>query len=133
MLIKLLKYIRDAQLVWDVMGSVYNRRIYTAITELYQHIAREIETAGKASILDAGAGSGFMSFLLAARNPAATVTGIDYSPMQVRAAERLRRGGESPIAVSAGAMSWISGSTTKSSMQPSASDRSNTGRMVPEA
>jgi ubiquinone/menaquinone biosynthesis C-methylase UbiE len=91
MLIKLLKYIRDARLVWDVMGSVYNRRIYTAITELYHHIAREIETTDQASILDAGAGRGYISFLLAARNPKATVTGIDYSPMQVRAAERLCR------------------------------------------
>jgi ubiquinone/menaquinone biosynthesis C-methylase UbiE len=89
--VRILKYFRDARLVWDVMGSVYNRRIYGAVAELYTHIAGELDTAGRSSyILDAGAGSGFISLLLAARNPRAIIAGIDYSSSQVRAAESLR-------------------------------------------
>jgi len=91
MLIRTLKYIRDARLVWDVMGQVYNRRIFGAIAELYDHIAREIKTANPAKILDVGAGRGYISLLLAAQNPRTTIMGIDYSPMQVRAADGLRR------------------------------------------
>ena len=91
MLIRLLKYIRDARLVWDVMGQVYNRRIYDAIAELYDHIAREMAPANPAGILDVGAGRGYVSLLLADQNPRAAVLGIDYSPMQVRAAEGLRQ------------------------------------------
>jgi ubiquinone/menaquinone biosynthesis C-methylase UbiE len=90
-LIRLLKYIRDSRLVWDLMGSVYNRRIYDAIAELYDHIVRELTPTGQSRILDAGAGRGYISFLLATGNSEATISGIDYSPMQVRAAEKLRR------------------------------------------
>jgi ubiquinone/menaquinone biosynthesis C-methylase UbiE len=91
MLIKLLKYFRDARFIWDIFGSVYNRRIYGAIAELYDHIAEEMETTSPARILDIGSGRGYISLLLAARNPQATIQGIDYSPMQVRAAEALRK------------------------------------------
>jgi ubiquinone/menaquinone biosynthesis C-methylase UbiE len=91
MLIRLLKYFCDARLVWDVMGQIYNRRIYDAIAELYDHIAREMRTTSEARILDVGAGRGYMSLLLAAQNPRATILGIDYSPMQVRAADGLKR------------------------------------------
>jgi ubiquinone/menaquinone biosynthesis C-methylase UbiE len=89
MLIRLLKYFRDARLVWDVMGQVYNRRIYGAIAELYDHIAGEMQTTGGTKILDVGSGRGYISLLLAARNPQAEITGIDFSPMQVRAARKL--------------------------------------------
>ena len=91
MLVRLLTYFRDARWVWDMTGSVYNRRIYGAIAELYEHIAREMRRAGPTSILDVGTGRGYVSLLLAEQNPAATIIGIDYSPMQVRAAEALRR------------------------------------------
>ncbi len=90
-MIKLLTWVRDSRLVWDVMGSVYNRRIYDAIAELYDHIARELPSTGQAHILDAGAGRGYISLLLAAKNPRAMITGIDYSPMQVREAEKHRQ------------------------------------------
>ncbi len=90
MLIAFLKKIRDARLVWDVMGSVYNRRIYGAIAELYVHIARELLTTGPVKILDIGSGRGYISLLLAAQSPEATITGIDFSPMQVRSADDLR-------------------------------------------
>lgn len=91
MLTLLLKYIRDARLVWDVMGPVYNRRIYDAIAELYEHIVRELEPAVEAMILDVGTGRGYLSLTLAAQNPQLSIIGIDYSPMQIRAAEKLRR------------------------------------------
>jgi ubiquinone/menaquinone biosynthesis C-methylase UbiE len=91
MLVSLLTWVRDARLVWDVMGSVYNRHIYDAIADLYEHIAREMQAASPSSILDVGAGRGYVSLLLADRNPRATVEGIDFSPMQVRSAYRLGR------------------------------------------
>lgn len=91
MLIRFITRIRDARIVWDVMGQVYNRRIYGAIAELYDHVAGELQTEGPAKILDVGSGRGYISLLLAARNPEASVSGIDYSPMQVRSAERLRQ------------------------------------------
>lgn len=89
-MIKLLKSIRDSRLVWDVMGSIYNKRIYVAITELYDHIVQNPDIAGQQRIIDVGMGRGYVSLLLAAQNPRAMITGIDYSPMQVRAAEKLR-------------------------------------------
>jgi ubiquinone/menaquinone biosynthesis C-methylase UbiE len=46
---------------------------------------------GNARILDVGSGRGYITLLLAARRPAATLTGVDFSVMQVRAAERLRK------------------------------------------
>lgn len=91
MLIRMLRYFRDARLVWDVMGQVYNRRIYAAIAELYDDIAREMRTTSEVRILDVGAGRGYMSLLLAAQNPRSNILGIDYSPMQVRAANGLRQ------------------------------------------
>lgn len=87
----LLTRLRDSRLVWDVMGSLYNQRIYGAISELYNHIARWATPAGQVRILDAGAGRGYMSLQLAAWNPRAMITGIDYSFMQVRHAEKLRQ------------------------------------------
>jgi 2-polyprenyl-3-methyl-5-hydroxy-6-metoxy-1,4-benzoquinol methylase len=122
----LLKYIRDARLVWDIMGPVYNRRIYDAIAELYDHIVLELEPVVEAMILDAGTGRGYLSLMLAAQNPQSFIIGIDYSPMQIRAAGK----DKSPTAPSSGTMSWTSGSMTTYSMPSSAWDQSNTGPMV---
>jgi len=90
-MVKLLTHIRDWRLTWDMMGSVYNQRIYGAIVELYDHIARDLEVKRDGRILDAGTGRGYISLMLAAKNPQAMITGIDYSPMQVREAEKNRR------------------------------------------
>jgi len=89
--VELLTRLRDARLVWDVMGPIYNRHIYTAIAALYEDIAAALKMPGPVSILDVGAGRGYMSLRLAAENPEARIVGIDYSPLQVRAAERYRR------------------------------------------
>jgi ubiquinone/menaquinone biosynthesis C-methylase UbiE len=89
--VRLSTHVRDWRLTWDVMGLVYNRRIYSAIVELYDHITRDLEVKGDARILDAGSGRGYISLMLAEKNPQAMVTGIDYSPMQVRDAEKNRQ------------------------------------------
>ena len=90
LLVKFVKYMRDTRLVWDVMGSVYNRSIHDAVAELYDHIARDVDLQGPARILDAGTGPGYISLLLAANNPESQIIGIDYSIMQVREAEKYR-------------------------------------------
>lgn len=90
LMINLLKLIRDSRLVWDVMGSIYNKRIYDAIVGLYDYIVHDPDIAGQQRIIDVGMGRGYVSLLLAAQNPRAMITGIDYSPMQIRAAEKLR-------------------------------------------
>lgn len=90
-IIKLFTRLRDSRLVWDVMGSIYNKRIYNAIAELYNHISRELQIQGNARILDAGTGGGYISLMLAEKNPRAMITGIDYSFMQVREAEKHRQ------------------------------------------
>jgi len=90
-LIKILTRLRDSRLVWDVLGSIYNRRIYSAIRELYNHITQQLAIQADARILDAGSGRGYISLALATSNPRAMITGIDYSFMQVREADKYRR------------------------------------------
>jgi len=90
LMIRLLTSIRDLRLVWDIMGSMYNRHIYQVISELYDHVAREITAKGNMQIIDVGAGRGYMSITLASKNPEAHIVGIDYAPGQVREAERYR-------------------------------------------
>ena len=90
-IISLLTRIRDSRLLWDVMGSVYNRRIYAAIAGLYDYVESELQCPAGASLLDAGSGRGYIALQLARKNPDAKLTGIDYSPMQVREAQKLRR------------------------------------------
>lgn len=81
---------RDARWVWDLFGPIYNHQIYDALFELYEHIAEEVLKDKPLQILDIGAGRGYITLLLAARRPAASLTGIDFSAMQVSAAERLQ-------------------------------------------
>lgn len=90
-MIRLLTRLRDSRLVWDTMGSLYNQRIYKAIIELYNQVARMYTPAGQIRILDVGSGRGYISLQLAAWNPRSMITGIDYSSMQVRRAEKLRQ------------------------------------------
>lgn len=91
MLKKLLIKARDARWMWDFFGPIYNRQIYNALFELYEHIADEVILDGPSRILDVGAGPGYVTLLLAVRRPSAFLTGIDFSATQVRAAERLRK------------------------------------------
>lgn len=89
--IKLSTQLRDTRIVWDVMGSLYNRGIHNLLDELFEYIARELIIRNNGKFLEVGAGGGGLSLLLASRNPDAHVTGIDYSLMQVRRAESYRR------------------------------------------
>jgi len=73
-----------------IQGSIYNRLILRAASELYQRFIHEIQLPENAKILDVGSGPGFLTLLLAQKNPTVSVVGVDYSPRQVRAANRLR-------------------------------------------
>ncbi len=88
---KLLVKARDARWLWDMFGPIYNRQIYNAIFELYDHISLNIDVDTDSQILDIGTGRGYMALQLAAHFPMTSVVGIDFSPMQIRAAERLRK------------------------------------------
>jgi len=88
--IRLLTRARDSRRVWDVMGSLYNRAIHDVIAALYDDIVRELTMPERANILDVGAGRGYLSLAVAAKNPEARVIGIDYSRSQVREAKRYR-------------------------------------------
>ena len=89
--VELLTRIRDARVVWDVMGPMYNRRIHEATAGLIDRVDAEIQLPPGARLLDAGCGPGHAALQLAGDNPDATVLGIDYSSSQVRAAKRLQR------------------------------------------
>lgn len=89
--IRPLTRLRDTRIVWDVMGSFYNRGIHNLLDELFEYIAIELIIGNKGKVLEVGAGRGDLSLLLASRNPNAHATGIDYSLMQVRRAESYRR------------------------------------------
>ena len=81
----------DAWWAWDlIQGPIYNRLVLKAASELYQRFIGEIQPPENANILDVGSGPGFLTLLLAKENPTVSVVGVDYSPTQVRAADRLR-------------------------------------------
>ena len=81
----------DARWAWDlIQGPIYNRLVFKAASELYQHFVREIQPPENAKILDVGSGPGFLTLILAKKNPTVSVVGVDYSPTQVRAANHLR-------------------------------------------
>ena len=81
----------DARWAWDlIQGPIYNRLVLKAASELYQRFIHEINPPEHAKILDVGSGPGFLTLLLAKENPTVSVVGVDYSPTQVRAANRLR-------------------------------------------
>ncbi len=90
-IIYLLTKFRDMRIVWDLMGFLYNRCIYDLIADLYEYIASELIINNNEQILDVGTGQGYLTLLLAHRNPHASIIGIDYSLMQVTRAEKYRR------------------------------------------
>ncbi|HOS96230.1 MAG TPA: class I SAM-dependent methyltransferase [Deltaproteobacteria bacterium] len=94
MLTAILTGLRDSRLVWDLLGPLYNHRIHHALHELFEHIARDLSLQGNAQVLDVGAGPGHLALRVAELHPSSTVTGVDFSPMQVRAARRLQRSRE---------------------------------------
>ena len=88
---RLLKRFLDSRWAWNIIqGPLYNRLIFKAASELYQHFIGEIQPPKNARILDIGSGPGFVTLALAQGNPTVSVIGIDYSLTQVQAANRLR-------------------------------------------
>ena len=88
LIIRPLVAVRDSRLLWDLLGPIYNRRIRGAIAGLYEHVAREMALHRHRKILDVGSGRGYIAVEIAQKSPSSLVTGIDYSPMQVRAARQ---------------------------------------------
>lgn len=91
MLKKILLKIRDARWMWDLLGPVYNHYIRGANAGLFEDVATRAPSGCGDSCLEVGTGRGYIALNLAAACPKSTVTGVDYSITQVRAAERLRR------------------------------------------
>ena len=88
---QLWKRFLDARWSWNfIQGPVYNRLISKAGTEVFSYLASEIRLPRNARVLDVGSGPGILTLRLAQENPTASLVGIDYSPTQVRAANRLR-------------------------------------------
>jgi ubiquinone/menaquinone biosynthesis C-methylase UbiE len=90
-LISSLIRLRDSRLLWDAMGAIYNQRIYKAISELYDEVVRQMPLDEGDSLLDVGTGRGYIAMQLAAKNPGARITGIDYSSRQIREAQKLQK------------------------------------------
>jgi ubiquinone/menaquinone biosynthesis C-methylase UbiE len=89
---KLWKRFLDARWSWNfIQGPVYNRLIRKAGLEVYRYLVSKIRPPKKAQILDVGSGPGILTLRLAKENPTASVVGIDYSPTQVSAADRLKK------------------------------------------
>ncbi|RJP32252.1 MAG: class I SAM-dependent methyltransferase [Actinobacteria bacterium] len=83
-----------SRLFWDrVMGPGYNKRVLRIGREFYGAFVAMLVEGGDippaARILDVGSGPGLVTLLLAEAYPLAQVTGIDHSPRQVRAANRM--------------------------------------------
>ena len=84
----LLKRIHDSAWAWDLFqGPVYNRLIENAAADYFDFLTDLLRAEAPRRLLDVGAGAGAMSLKLAEIYPAAEITGIDYAPQQVRAAQ----------------------------------------------
>ncbi len=87
----LLKRVLDSRWFWDlVIGPVYNRLICEAASEVYRLFIAGLRPPSGARILDVGCGPGHVALMLAQEHPSASVTGVDYSATQVKAAARLK-------------------------------------------
>jgi len=83
-----------SRLLWNyILGPGYNRRLMKIGREFYSPFIDTVmdrsEIPLKARILDVGSGPGLLTLVLAEKYPDAEIIGVDYSPMQVRAANRL--------------------------------------------
>ncbi|MBN2028350.1 MAG: methyltransferase domain-containing protein [Actinobacteria bacterium] len=84
----------NSRLFWDyVMGPSYNRHVLKIERDLYSFLIDVIDERcappENARILDVGSGPGLLAAMLAEKYPHARVVGIDFSPRQVRTANRL--------------------------------------------
>ncbi|MCX7634555.1 MAG: class I SAM-dependent methyltransferase [Syntrophales bacterium] len=88
LLIGILTRLRDSRLVWDLFGTLYNRRVAGPLTPLYERIGEEVRLLAPLSIMDVGCGPGYFTRRMATLCPEAFVCGIDYSAGQIRFARR---------------------------------------------
>ena len=87
----ILKRILDSKWAWDwIQGPIYNRLILKVMSGVYERSMPEVQIPKNARILDVGSGPGFITLILAQKEPTASVIGVDYSKGQVEAANRLR-------------------------------------------
>jgi len=91
---KIARALATSRLIWDrVMGPGYNKRVLRIGREFYAPFVHSVfggrDVPPSASILDVGSGPGLITLLLAEEYSHAQVVGVDYSPRQVRAAQRL--------------------------------------------
>jgi|Deesub1362A_J573_1020465.scaffolds.fasta_scaffold14525_3 ubiquinone/menaquinone biosynthesis C-methylase UbiE len=85
----LLKRFLTTRWYWSLLGPIYNDLVAKSSLELYQRIAQEISPPTEVKILDVGSGPGLFTIKLAQENPSISIVGVDHSPTQVRAANRL--------------------------------------------
>jgi ubiquinone/menaquinone biosynthesis C-methylase UbiE len=85
-----LKQMLDSRLAWDAFqGAVYNRVIWNAVGHIVEQMVDATPPPRPdARALDVGAGPGYATLLVAKKHPAAHVTGIDFSPIQVKFAKQ---------------------------------------------
>ncbi|MEW6553491.1 MAG: class I SAM-dependent methyltransferase [Actinomycetota bacterium] len=86
--------IAASKLIWDrAIGPGYNKRVLRIGKGFYGVFLDMVvwghDVPPAARILDIGSGPGLVTLLLAERYPQAQVVGVDFSPRQVRAANRL--------------------------------------------
>lgn len=84
----------NSRLFWDyAMGPSYNRHVLGIERQLHSFFMQVINEScapvENAHILDVGSGPGLLATMLAQKYPEARVVGVDFSPRQVRAANRL--------------------------------------------
>ncbi|MBU4490606.1 MAG: class I SAM-dependent methyltransferase [Actinobacteria bacterium] len=85
------KRFSDSRFAWDVIqGPVYNRLIGGATLELYDRFVDSVSPPEGSRLLDIGCGPGHICLMLAEKHHTVSIVGVDYSPTQVRAANRLR-------------------------------------------
>ncbi|MFH1353118.1 MAG: class I SAM-dependent methyltransferase [bacterium] len=81
----------DARWAWNlIQGPVYNHLVFRALSGFYEYFSGEVKTPENSKILDVGSGPGFLTCMLAEKNPSSEVTGIDYSRTEVSYAWRHR-------------------------------------------
>ncbi|RKZ30205.1 hypothetical protein DRQ36_06290 [bacterium] len=86
----IVKRFLDAKWAWDfVQGPIYNHLVIKAASGLFEQFVHEVEAPENARILDIGSGPGHVTLMFARKYPGAEIVGVDYSPTQVRYANRL--------------------------------------------
>jgi ubiquinone/menaquinone biosynthesis C-methylase UbiE len=84
----------NSRLFWDyIMGPDYNKNVLRIQRDIYSlfvdTVVEKGEVPAHTRILDVGSGPGLLTSMLAEKYPDTEVVGVDFSPRQVQAANRL--------------------------------------------